>query len=167
MPNVLSIRARSTIHAPIDTVWGALLDFGSYPQWNSYIRCLVPGPCSPQTQLSAGQTATMRVNLPPRLSGLGARELRVGVDLVDHAQHRARWHVLGFPAWALHSDRWIILTEVLDPDGLKATIFETEEAFGGVVAWVLRVLRRGSMQSGFEAMAVDLKTRAEWLQAAR
>jgi hypothetical protein len=65
------------------------------------------------------------------------------------------------PPWLMTTERWQWLTDVEDVDGSHKTKYETIEVFNGPAAWIVKWFVSPYLKMGFEAMAKDLKQRAE------
>lgn len=166
MSHVFTVQAKATIAAPAADVWAALLDFKTYGDWNPFVRSFVVrdasgGELEQGTLPAAGQKILMRTNLPPRLSGAGDREVRCDITHFDHDAHRACWANNEFPSWFLRTERWSVLTEEELEDGSKQTVYESQEAFAGWGAYLVKWFVRAKVQQGFEEMARTLKDRVE------
>src|ERR1700761_6431840 len=61
MNGVFTEYAKSTINAPIETVWGVFTDFENYSKWNSYVRSGIrpdQGPALTSHNLARSQILT-------------------------------------------------------------------------------------------------------------
>jgi hypothetical protein len=133
------------IDASPSQVWQTIADFGSYPEWNPFVRRIsgsldVGSRLDVELQPPSGKGMTIRPTVLPSEPG---RELRwigsVGVPGIFDGEHRFRIEPLG-------------------PDRVR---FVHEEQFSGILApLVLRFIRESTRQ-GFTAMNRALKARAE------
>ncbi|KZV94213.1 hypothetical protein EXIGLDRAFT_611926 [Exidia glandulosa HHB12029] len=166
MSHVFTVQAKATIAAPAADVWPALLDFKTYSEWNPFVRSFIVtdasgGELEPGTLPSAGQKIVMRTNMPPTLTGPGSREVRCDITHFDHDAYRACWANNEFPSWFLRTERWSVLTQEELEDGTKQTVYETQEAFAGWGAYLVKWFVGTKVQQGFTAMANALKDRVE------
>ena len=121
-----------------------LTDFGAYPDWNPFIRC-IDGP------LSGGARLEVRIEPP----GRRAVTFRPRVVAIEPTRG-LRW--LGsFLVGGLLDGEHAFLIEPIDPARVR---FVQRERFGGIL---VPVVRKGvaATQLGFEQMNLALKTRAE------
>lgn len=131
---VTSFQDRIRIEAAIATVWDVILDFPSYPLWNSFVRSQAITDASYKPLLAhptptEGAPILMHTRIPPR--GLadndkGLRATKAVITVVDHANHRIAWREAGLPDWLLRAERWQELTEE-QVDGRTFTTFMTVE----------------------------------------
>ncbi|KAG9311745.1 hypothetical protein JVU11DRAFT_7988 [Chiua virens] len=146
--------ASITIDAPRDVVWRVLMDWGSYHEcsqplsrflalartWSFILYTFRPRliirSCSPQ--------------LPPSLSSLPS-------ILTITA-----WHgrAVSYPSWVFSAVRWQALTEVVE-DGKKKTRYETVEALGGFMTYLVKLVLASELRKGITAMMEALKKRSE------
>jgi hypothetical protein len=76
---------------------------------------------------------------------------------VDSDTFRLAWRFATPARWLITAERW----QVLRDDGPGATVYETWEFFGGLVAYVIRFFLGAKLQAAFDAMSRALKDRAE------
>ncbi|MEX1255166.1 MAG: SRPBCC domain-containing protein [Dehalococcoidia bacterium] len=144
------LRSEIEISAPPERVWVLLADFGSFPEWNPFIR-------EAEGQLEEG--ARLRVFLQP--SGGRGMTFRPTV-LTAEPQRELRWlgH-LGLPG--VFDGEHIFTIEPLDGDRVR---FIQREVFTGLlVPLFARSLDRDTLR-GFQEMNQALKERAERREAA-
>jgi hypothetical protein len=138
------IRAQVDIDAPPEAVWKVLMDFGSYPSWNPFIR-EVDGRAEVGSKLRArlepptGRGMTFR----PTVTRLEPREAfgwlgHLGVPGVFDGAHRFE----------------------LEPLDAGRTRFVQSELFDGILAGLLKRSIRDRTLAGFEAMNRALAERA-------
>jgi hypothetical protein len=138
-----TIRTEIEIDAPVETVWGVLTDFASYPTWSPFIE-KIDGP------LEVG--ARLRVRLHP--PGARAITMRPRLRTVD-APHELRWlGRLGLPGIFDGEHRFEV-----EPIGGHRTRLVQSEAFRGILVPFLRATRRRAAE-GFELFNAALKARA-------
>jgi len=162
----LTITASAVIDAPVEKVWDTLLNFGSYTEWNPFMRSVYVVDASrnvlPSQMPQEGGYVLMTVNMPPSLVAT-QKPNSTQLELVTHldpAAHRIAWAPAALPRWLIRAERW---------QGVRAgedgkAIYETREGFGGFGGWVVRWFMRGKLQRSFDAMAQALKGRVEQLQ---
>jgi hypothetical protein len=139
------LRSEIEINAPPERVWVLLADFGSFPEWNPFIR-------EAEGQLEEG--VRLRVFLQP--SGGRGMTFRPTV-LTAEPQRELRWlgH-LGVPG--VFDGEHIFTIEPLDGGRVR---FVQREVFTGVlVPLFARSLDRDTLR-GFQEMNQALKERAE------
>lgn len=83
------------------------------------------------------------------------------VTVVDHENYRCSWQAIMMPKWLLSAERWQVLSVVEGEGAHEVTRYDTEEVFGGILAYVVKFLKRDGLMQGFQAMADALKERAE------
>lgn len=165
---VFAITAGTVIDAPIEKVWEALLDFPSYPEWNSLMRSQVivehsDKPLQDQTPREGSYIALI-AHLPPsmdppRFSLLSPAKVRLVVSHLDPDNYRVAW-TNRMPPWLMTTERWQWLT-VVESESEGKTKYETIEVFKGPAAWIAKWLVAPYLRLGFRAMADDLKKRSE------
>ncbi|EJD48532.1 hypothetical protein AURDEDRAFT_112963 [Auricularia subglabra TFB-10046 SS5] len=165
-PHVFKVQCEAIIAAPVADVWAALLDFSKYGEWNPFVRSMHLVDASgadvePGTLPAAGHKLVLRTNLPPKLAGEGTRAVHCDISHFDHDSYRARWENREYPSWFLRTDRWSVLTEEELEDGSKRTVYESQETFHGLGAYLVKWFAGADVQRGFDAMAQSLKTRLE------
>ncbi|KAJ7057965.1 hypothetical protein C8F01DRAFT_302778 [Mycena amicta] len=171
---VFAVSDSILIDAPREKVWRALLDFGSYKEWNAFVRnqtiLTASGVRAEDQTPAAGQTLFISpVHLPPTMGTpgfMGAQSATVIITAMDHENYRAAWETkpsVFMPRWLLFAERWQMLTEVeveVDGDGGK-TRYESIEVFKGPLAYVVRWLQGRNLDLAVTAMAEGLKRRVE------
>jgi len=113
-----------------------------------------------------GKHAQVVVNLTPNKlggepspAGLFSRgSAFVEIDTLDHENFCVSWSTANMPAFLLHSRRWQTLS--VDENTGKTKYYNVE-AFGGLFAYLIRLLLGSRLAVCFQAAAVDLKKRAE------
>ncbi|KAG9217888.1 hypothetical protein PLEOSDRAFT_1079220 [Pleurotus ostreatus PC15] len=162
---VFAVSASSIIDAPREKVWGILTDFPSYKEWNPFVRDSVLVDESeeilPDQTLAEGKYMLIApVHLPPTMGKPGMFQKQsafVKVVTVDPENCRLKWiSIVGYP-FLLRAERWQSLS--VGDDG--KTKYETIEVFSGVLAYVVKLFTQANLKLGFEAMAQELKRRAE------
>jgi len=146
------------------------LDSRSYKEWNAFVRnqtLISPSgaPLEDQT-LSQGKTMLIApVHLPPTMGKpgfMGSHAATVVITALDHENFRAAWETapsLLVPRWALHAERWQMLTAVEGSGG--QTRYESIEVFKGPLAYVVKWFTGKNLVLAVRAMADGLKRRAE------
>lgn len=136
------------IEAPASHVWGVLLDFASYPQWNPYT-------IASRSSLEIG--APIDLTLP---SFDGSEEdflTREFIRIVNAPHHLRYDNADQVPGVLGVRDQWI--TE-LGPDRCS---YYTTDTLSGEHAELAIEMTGDWMQSGFDSVAHALKSRAEQL----
>ncbi|KAJ7270741.1 hypothetical protein B0H12DRAFT_1093639 [Mycena haematopus] len=163
---VFTVADSILIDAPREKVWEILLDFGTYKEWNAFVRgqTLVTAAGAALADQTPTADTLMRispVHLPPTMGKpkfLGSQKTTVRITTIDHENYRAAWVTAGgiLPKWALFAERWQMLTV----EGGK-TKYESIEVFSGILAYVVRLFVGNSLVLGVRAMAEGLKSRSE------
>ncbi|KAH7105305.1 hypothetical protein BKA62DRAFT_613522 [Auriculariales sp. MPI-PUGE-AT-0066] len=164
--HVFTAQGTSHINAPIDTVWDVLFDLEKYPEWNPFVRSLAftePSGRVLSREPAPGDRLVIRSNIPPNLSGNGQRQTTCTFFAFDKTNYKASWGQIDIPQFLLHTSRWSVLSETELVDGGKQTMYETQEAFAGPLAWIIKWFVGANVQKGFQAMADALKHRVESL----
>lgn len=78
---------------------------------------------------------------------------------VDSDSFRFAWRFATPARWLINAERWQVLRD--DGPGGKATVYETWEFFGGLLAYLIRFFLGAKLQVSFDAMSRALKERAE------
>ena len=131
---VLSVKIERTVDAPPEVVWNAILDFPSYPAWNSFVRNMAITdsmfrPLLAHPKPTEGAHILMHVRMPPR--GLddddkGLRSTKDVITYIDDARHRVVWEQVSYPKWLLRAERWQEVTRE-QVDGKTVTKYMTVE----------------------------------------
>lgn len=128
-----------------ERVWAVLSDFGSYPQWNPFIKSIAGVP---------QEGARLKIAVQPS----GGKLMRFSpVVLVADAERELRW--LGrfvIPGIFDGEHRFVI-----EPLGENKVRFRQSERFSGFLVGALRTSLDRDTKQGFEEMNRALKARAE------
>jgi len=144
----LTVYTRTHIAAPPGVVWGALVDFETYAEWNSFTSAIEGG--SPVV----GADLMLTVHMKAGDAGRAQPERVVHVE----APRAVAWTETGLPDWLLRATRWQVLEAAAD----GGTVYHSLEVFRGPLAWWLEwsgIL--GQVQEGFERQSAGLKQYAE------
>ncbi len=140
------LRAEIEIDADPDTVWGVLTDFGSYPDWNPFIRSIEGAP-------TAG--STLKVRLQPS----EGRGITLGpVVTVDEPRRAFGW--LGRLGGVPHLFDGAHRFDLEPIDGGRRTRFVQSERFRGILVPLVRRSVLPPTLRGFEAMNRAIGDRA-------
>jgi hypothetical protein len=135
------------IDASAERVWGVLTDFGSYPEWNPFIRRI-------GGELEVGERLEVRLE-PPDSRGITMRPTVLRAD----PNRLMRWVGHLFVPGLFDGEHSLAI-HPLEDDRVR---FVQHEAFKGVLVRPLaRSLDKNTLR-GFEEMNVALKKRAESL----
>src|ERR1700761_3437614 len=104
----------------------------------------------------------MEVCIPPSLDPKTSRSRAKCIILtMDHEHHRAEWKTIDYPSFLMSAHHTQTLKEVEQENGEKVTVYETNEVFSGVLAYIVKWFLRANLQKSFVAMAEDLKRHCE------
>jgi uncharacterized protein YndB with AHSA1/START domain len=140
------------IAAPAAFVWDVLVDYPSYPQWNPYTIAV-------ETSLEIG--TPIDLTLPDPDGSDGTILNREFIRIVDPPHHLRYDTGEEYPGLLGARDQWI---SELGPDRCS---YVTTDELSGELADLVMETNGDWIQSGFDAVAHALKTRAEQLLAAR
>lgn len=136
-----------TIDAPIELVWQILLDFASYPEWNSFC------PSIKNDSLELGSPVEMMVDL-----GHGPSPQVEYICRVDPMECIA-WAMENKPEDPIHAVRSQFLKRI---DSNHCSYITVDEFAGPEVGAMMDAFA-AAVEKGFNQCAVDLKARAEQL----
>ena len=145
MPKHVVSSEKVTILAPIETVWGVLVDIEKYGEWNPFTYQV-------ESSLKVGDPVELYVRMP---NG-GDRVSREIVRIVEKP-HTLAWGMkMGFEfiLKALRQQKLEIIDE-------HSCHFSTWDSFSGLMTPVVIRVFGQDMEDGFNAMAYALKERAE------
>ena len=149
------------IAAPVELVWGLMLDLDRYGDWNPFIYRVDRAAGLSGRPAQLGERFTLQV----RFGGgraVASRERVTAIEAPSEGgarleyQFYGRLHLLGL----VRGRRLQLLTP--GPDG--STMYQTEETFHGPLRFLLPVR---AVQDGFRRHAAALKREAEHLHADR
>jgi hypothetical protein len=112
-----------------------------------------------------GKQLNLITHIPPTMDEAVAKKYKAKgiVTVIDHENHSAEWKADMLPSMLLRSYRVQKLREEKTDDGRTVTVYETKEAFGGLLARGVQWGVGKGLQEGFEAMGQGLKKRSEEL----
>jgi hypothetical protein len=115
--------------------------------------------------VASGKQISLTVNIPPTFDDSEAktRKSQCLITVLDHKNYSAEWKADSYPSMILRSYRVQRLREESRDDGTKVTIYESREAFGGLLARLVQWLVGNDLQKAFDAMADGLRERSELL----
>ncbi len=129
------------INAPLESVWGALIDVVNYPRWNPFTPRV-------ETTFVVGTPATLYVTM-------NEHQQRVQHETITvyEPQHAFAWaSIMGKP-FILKANRW----QVVEPLDDKRTHYQTYETFDGLLVPLVIALYGHDIRRGFEAVGAALK----------
>jgi hypothetical protein len=144
-----TIRSVIEIHAPLDTVWQVLTDFGSYPAWNHYLRRVRGSP-------RLGSRLTI-LSHPPTGRPIVLRPIVISWK----PPHELRWRANVLSARLFSGEHGFRLVELAG----GRVRFIQDETFSGLLVPLYARLRLRATRRGFEQMNQALRERAERLAA--
>ncbi|MCP4198144.1 MAG: SRPBCC domain-containing protein [Proteobacteria bacterium] len=135
------------IHAPIDTVWGILVDLDNYRDWNRFTPKV-------ETTLAVGSPVLLHVQMTPKKM-IRQKEW---VQVVSPPAELSWGMTMGHPI-LLTATRSQTLT-ALDE---QTTRYETVDKMSGLLVPLVRLLYGKHIKHGFDALVEGLRIRAESL----
>ena len=139
-----SVQSVIAINAPLARVWSVLVDLEHYSEWNTFVPSM-------QSSFQVGSLLTMRVRLRKWLY-VKSVETITAIE----PRHLLAWKTRS-PDWLNQGERFQVITEL----DAETTRYWTREAFTGIFAPVIKILFGRDLQRGFDAVAQNLKMRAE------
>jgi len=150
-PNLVT-SIRIEIEAPASLVWEVLVDLPRYGEWNGFTPRI-------ESTLRLGDSVRMDVVVPGTGDLMQATEYLVAFE----PEWRLAWEMRP-TAQSQDAGR---RDQVLEPLGPERCAFQHTDRFFGLNADAVRTEFAGWVKVGFDAMALDLKRRAEALWSAR
>lgn len=149
-----TVKASTTIHAPIEKVWEILTDTASYPDWNPFVVKITP-----TTKPDVGTLMTFTVRW---ISGGGttSKELVTGFHPPKTSEDgtKATWlysyQGLAATIYMIRGHRTQTLTALSE----DVTRYDAQEVFTG---WGSFLVPFKKVKQGFEAQGAGLKAAAE------
>lgn len=142
-------RTTFPINAPSEVVWGVLVDFERYPEWNPSLPSIAG-------DLRVGSTLSMTLAMPGRPSPKVKAELTEVV-----AQQRLVWRGNVGADWLFAGERQFII----EPRDGDAVSFTHVEDVGGLLFPVFRAAMGSAIQRHHDGLNKALTARAEELAA--
>jgi hypothetical protein len=139
-----TLQTEIDIQASKEKVWGILIDFDAYPQWNPFIKSISGEP-------KTGATLDVRIEPP---GGRGATLHPQVLSAVPGQELRWLGHL--FVPGIFDGEHHLLIREK-DRDNVT---FVQEEVFKGVLIPLARRILEDTKR-GFESMNLALKERAE------
>ncbi|EIW76660.1 hypothetical protein CONPUDRAFT_168481 [Coniophora puteana RWD-64-598 SS2] len=160
---VFTSAASIDIDAPRDIVWDVLMDWDAYHEWNPFVRGQRITDKSKNPLARAPQQGDYLyihpVHIPPTFEKKRfPSSTFINITAYDPSMYRVAWGGDQVASWLLHTERWQALSEL---DGGQRTRYESIEAFSGVLAYIIKVILKGGLDQGAQAMADGLKNRSE------
>ncbi len=140
-----TIRSAIEIRAPIETVWGVLTDFDSYPEWNPHIRRVRGTPAEGR-----------RIAIYSRPPGGRMIVMRPTVTRWE-PPHELRWQAT-FAFGRLFRGEHGFRLEATGPDRVR---FVQDETFRGLLVPLYSRLRLARTRAGFDLVNQAVRERAE------
>ena len=138
-------RTTFPIEASSDVVWGILVDFERYPEWNPSLPSIAG-------DLRVGSTVSLTLGMPGRPSPKVTAELTEVVP-----QRRLTWHGNVGADWVFAGDRRFVI-EAADDGTVQFTHVEDVH---GILFPVFRLFMGSAIQRSHDAFNAALKRRAE------
>lgn len=140
-----SLETTIGIEAPPDRVWAVLMDFGSYPAWNPFVRSI----CG---EASVGARLEIELH-PPKGRPMRFKPV---VQVVEPGRRFVWKGSLGVPGLFDGRHRF-----ELEPAGATGTHLRHGEDFSGVLVPLIWGMMESNTRAGFESMNAALKQRCE------
>ncbi|KAL4926932.1 SRPBCC domain-containing protein [Aspergillus undulatus] len=174
--SILSLQSSITISAPVETVWSALTDTSTYPQWNRFIpRASItsqPNATASSPVLRADTRFTFYANMYPEkhetpqpdASGLNPTCLKI-IEYHPPSSGNLSGRICwasdtdkgGFISWFLKAERVHEVSEVEDQDGRIVTAVRNWELQVGVLAYVVKWIFGRRLENNFRIWVEGLK----------
>ena len=138
------------IEAPIELVWGVLVDFERYADWNSFCP-------HAKAELALGQPIHMQVDL-----GFGLQE-QVEIICRIEPPTAIAWRMANQPGDPVHAER----TQTLEKLGEARCSYLSVDLFSGPGVPDMMAALGQAVEDGFNLCARDLKRHCEALYRAR
>ena len=135
---------RISIDAPAEMVWGVIVDFERYPEWNAFCPQI-------EGELKLGAPLAMKVDL-----GRGLQEQVEYITLIE-APHKIVWSMKNQPGDPIHADRSQVIESV---DDTHCRYWSIDEFKGEAVPAMMKALAK-SVEHGFDVCARGLKQESE------
>lgn len=142
-------RTTFPIEASSELVWGMLVDFERYPEWNPSLPSITG-------DLRVGSTVSLTLGMPGRPSPKVKAELTEVVP-----QQRLVWHGNVGADWLFAGERQF----VIDPGDGETVHFTHVEDIHGLLFPLFRALMGSAIQRHHDALNAALTRRAEELAA--
>jgi hypothetical protein len=143
------VEARTTIHAPIATVWAVLMDLEAYSEWSTMLIVEQPTP------LRLHGTVRLRLSLPNGPAYSFVPEI-VRLEENKHFAWRQKTGIRGI----FDGEHHFILT----PVSTERTELHNYERYSGLLSPIIKRLpMMQSAPSGFKRMNDEIKHRSESL----
>lgn len=138
------LSVETEIEAPSEVVWGILMEFPTYPDWNPFVKSIegetsVGSRLAVKIQPQGSRAVPMRPKVTEFVDGVSFEWLgHLGVAGIFDGRHRFE----------------------VEPDGERTRFIQREEFKGVLVPLLAKWLDKGT-RSGFELMNRALKEQAE------
>ncbi|KAL0482324.1 decapping and exoribonuclease protein [Acrasis kona] len=149
---VFTTLGSSLIKGDPDVIFKTLLKFDDYSRWNTF----TPN-AEKVTSFEDFPKIGDQINLTVHMNGMNTRTQLVEITSFDANLRRICWKGLGFPNWALRSERVQELIEV-DPGVYEYKNYETMEGFA---SYLTNFFVRSQLDEGFQRCTSDLKNYIE------
>lgn len=144
-------RTTFSIGAPADVVWGVLVDFDRYSEWN-------PSVPSISGDVEVGSTVALTLHM----AGRPSPKVKATLTEVD-PQRRLTWHGNVGTDWIFAGDRDF----VIEPRDASSVDFTHVEDVHGLIFPLFRLMMGGAIRGHHEGFNDALKARAEEVHASK
>ncbi len=160
-----TIRAKTTINAPVDVVLDTLLDTTTWPQWNDFVLkadlATEDGRVVTDGRLRPGIAFTEYVDMKGR--GKPALKMKLNMTTLDDLRDcrsgvKAVWLGKGYPDWALRSER---VHEIYNRSDGVGTVYDVYETFSGPLAYLVKLFVGKALVARFGQWNKELKEYVE------
>ncbi|GAB7347090.1 hypothetical protein MBLNU459_g3221t1 [Dothideomycetes sp. NU459] len=172
---IFSPYSSSTIQAPAQAVYEAIIKTSDYSEWNTFVPSVAISKHSPGVQdptvLAKDTAMTLKVNMTSTVS-TQSKELVSSVDPPPASHPNATGKVTRVcwvldnkaamvPRFMLHTER----VNEIDDLGDGTCVYRTWGTFGGPLAWIVKWKYEQTLQERFDDWVKDLKKYVEAKEA--
>jgi hypothetical protein len=144
-----TIRSAIEIRAPLETVWGVLTDFATYPDWNPHVR---------RVEGAVGNGAHITIHTRPP----GGRVIVMRPTVTTwEPPNELRWRGTFLTSRLFKGEHGFRV----EANGSNKVRFVQDETFSGLLVPIYARLRLPRTRRGFDEMNEALRDRAEKIAA--
>lgn len=155
--SAFTVRATTTIQAPVQLVLHTLLDTNTWPKWNKFVP--KADLSNSDGKLRPGIPFTEHVDMKGR--GKPSRTMDLTMTTLEELRDERRgfkvvWVGKSYPDWALRSER---VHDVYETDG--HAVYDVYETFSGPLAYVVKIFAGKALVERFGQWNMELKEYVE------